>query len=76
MFSHYDGYEEYLRHPVFRAARACAMRRARGRCERCGQVPPTEVHHVRYPLWGAFDTADNLQAVCHGCHCEIENKPA
>ena len=34
----------------------------------------TEVHHVRYPPWGTFDTVDNLLAVCHECHCEAHGK--
>ena len=43
-------------------------------CERCKQRPVTEVHHLRYPPWGTFDVVDNLQAICHECHCEIHGK--
>jgi hypothetical protein len=73
----YQNYEQYLRHPMFRAARAAAMRRAGGRCEECRSAPATEVHHRdrKYPAWGAFDTSDHLEAVCHPCHCRLENKP-
>lgn len=73
----YSTYDEYLRTPEFRAARANAFWRACGRCEadkyehdgirRCENLA-TEVHHVAYCAWGKYDTAENLLAVCHGCH--------
>lgn len=69
---HYETYQQYLSHPVFRAARAVAMRRAEGLCP-CGQ-PATEVHHKRYPPWGMFDVPSNLQPVCHACHCKEHGK--
>jgi len=73
---HFDTYQEYLRHWVFRAIRETAMRQAGGRCVHCG-APATEVHHIRYPKpWGSFDTPDNLQPICHACHCRIEGKAA
>lgn len=70
----YRTYAEYLAHPRFRAVRAVAMERAGGRCERCGLRPPSEVHHLRYPPWGTFDVPENLQAICHPCHCELHGK--
>ncbi|OLT24355.1 hypothetical protein BJF79_13505 [Actinomadura sp. CNU-125] len=70
----YRSYREYLRHPRFLAIRAEVFERAGGSCERCGQRPPTEPHHLRYPPWGAFDVPENLLAVCHGCHCELHGK--
>jgi hypothetical protein len=66
-------YDEYRQHPVYRAARAVAMRKANGRCRRCG-APATEVHHLNYPSWGTFDVPSNLEPVCHACHCQIEGK--
>jgi hypothetical protein len=71
---YYSTYQEYLRHPVFLAARAVAMARANYRCSRCQTARATEVHHVRYPPWGTFDVPENLQPVCHACHCQIEGK--
>jgi hypothetical protein len=61
----YSDYPAYLAHPVFRAARTVAMRRAGGRC-RCG-ARATEVHHPNrhYPAWGMFDVAADLQPICH-----------
>ena len=72
----YRSYAEYLRHPRFLEVRKQVFERAGGSCERCGERPPTEPHHLRYPPWGAFDVPGNLLAVCHSCHCEIHGKAA
>ncbi len=72
--SPYSTYGEYLQHPEFRRVRTAAMLRSGGLCEVCRKRPPTEVHHLRYPAWGTFDTEDNLIAVCHQCHCEKHGK--
>jgi len=72
----YRSYAEYLRHPRFLKIRAEVFERAAGLCERCGQRPPTEPHHLRYPPWGTFDVPENMIAVCHQCHCEIHGKAA
>jgi hypothetical protein len=71
----YNGYSEYLAHPVFKAVRAVAIRRANGLCA-CG-APATAVHHPdrRYPPWGMFDVASNLEPICHSCHCREHGKP-
>lgn len=70
--SEYKSYAEYLQTPEFLRVRGEVMRRSRGHCE-CDTDGPchrsaTEVHHLRYPAWGTFDTPDNLIAVCHECH--------
>jgi hypothetical protein len=72
----YSSYAEYLKHPRFLAVRAQVFERAAGKCERCGERPPTDPHHLRYPPWGAFDAPENLIAICHACHCEIHEKAA
>lgn len=69
---HYSSYREYLKHPVFLAARAVAMRRANSRCD-CG-APASEVHHLRYPPWRMFDVPSNLEPICHACHCREHGK--
>lgn len=66
----YKTYREYLQHPKFKAIRSVVMKRAGGVCEDCNIASATEVHHLRYPKWGAFDTPDNLIAICHACHCK------
>lgn len=75
-FRFYDTYEQYLRHPVFLAARAVAMRDANYRCLRCDGAAASEVHHLHYPPWGTFDVPSHLMPVCHQCHCDLEGKPA
>lgn len=70
----YSNYHEYLKHPRYLIVRAEAIKRAAGICEKCNERPVTEVHHLRYPKWGTFDTSDNLLAVCHQCHCKIHGK--
>lgn len=65
-------YKKYLKHPLFLKIRSVVMRSANYTCK-CGERA-TEVHHLDYPPWGAFDTPDNMIAVCHKCHCEIETK--
>lgn len=72
----YATYREYLKHPRFLAIRKLVFERAAGTCEHCGQRPPTEPHHLRYPPWGEFDVPENLIAICHQCHCEIHGKAA
>lgn len=72
----YRSYAEYLRHPLFLKVRAEVFERAAGLCERCGQRPSSEPHHLRYPPWGTFDVPENMIAVCHQCHCEIHGKAA
>jgi 5-methylcytosine-specific restriction endonuclease McrA len=73
---HFSNYDEYLNHPLFKAIRAVAIDRADGRCVHCG-APASEVHHVRYPKpWGTFDVPENLDPICHACHCKIHGKAA
>lgn len=69
----YRTYQDYLREPVYLAAKRVAMRRAAGLCE-CG-AKATEVHHYRgYPPWGMFDVPGNLKPICHKCHCVEHGK--
>lgn len=72
-FRFYETYSEYLRHPIFLAVRAVAMKRNHGLCQDCGQLA-TEVHHLQYPPWGTFDVPSHLRPICHACHCLIEGK--
>ena len=36
------------------------------RCERCGNGPPLEVHHIDHDRTN--DAVDNLECLCTGCH--------
>lgn len=71
---HYKGYDNYRRHWLYQVIREVAISRGWGLCELCATRDVTEVHHDKYPVWGAFDTPSNLVAICHECHCEIHNK--
>jgi 5-methylcytosine-specific restriction endonuclease McrA len=51
----------------WRKARRAAIRRAHGRCERCGQ-PATTGHHRVHAQHGGPDTATNLIMLCDVCH--------
>lgn len=70
----YNTYREYLQHPRFLRVKAQVFARSGGTCERCGQRPSKDPHHLRYPPWGEFDVPENLIAICHECHCEIHGK--
>jgi hypothetical protein len=77
----YQTYNDYLRSPLFCAARDMEMRSSGGRCRRCG-ASATEVHHRQkpdgskgYPPWGCWETSENLEAICHECHCKEHGKP-
>jgi len=71
----YKTYEEYLAHPIYQAQLKRVKARAGGICELCKTAHVTEVHHYKYPKWGTFDLYDEeLVAVCHQCHCDLEGK--
>ena len=56
-------------HPVYRAARAKAIKRSGGVCQLCGQRDATEAHHwaINYPA-EVDTTANDLTALCAICH--------
>ena len=65
----YSRYEEYLRHPIFRAVCREVAKRSGGLCEESEcRNKAIDMHHVRYCKWGEFDTADNLLHLCRECH--------
>jgi hypothetical protein len=67
-------YQEYLKSPAWRAIRDKVLRRAKGRCEGCGDRAATQVHHLSYAhiyrefLW-------ELAAVCDECHERVHDVP-
>jgi AAA domain/HNH endonuclease len=61
-------YVAYLNSPAWAGRRLEALRRAGGRCQRCGDgTPAAEVHHLTYERIGA-ELPDDLEAVCAPCH--------
>lgn len=67
--------------PKIRAFRDALLLRSRGRCERCGMVPPfVEAHHVvnraRVAGWpGMHDPDLNGLALCQTCHSRLTMWP-
>lgn len=70
----YRSYEEYLRHPIFRACVKARIRMCGGLCEDCGDTGLLQPHHEKYPAWGSFDTPSNIRMLCHECHCRRHDK--
>jgi hypothetical protein len=62
-----EAYRRYLRSDAWAARRERALRRAGGRCGRCGAGVPAEVHHLTYERLGAERDGD-LIALCAPCH--------
>lgn len=73
---HYSNYDDgYLKHKVFRVVRNVAFQKANWKCELCG-APAQDAHHRnrKIPVWGAFDTPENIMPLCRPCHAKIEGK--
>ena len=60
-------YKEYIRSDAWRRKRVEVIRRAGGVCERCGDWPIANVHHLSYRRLGNELPAD-LLGVCRQCH--------
>lgn len=60
-------YERYLRTPKWHTTRAAAIRRAGGKCQRCGAVEGLEVHHRTYARLGR-ERPEDLVVLCRRCH--------
>lgn len=64
--------------PTWLAARAAAMQRAKGICERCKKAEAVHVHHLMpVRIFAILDDAhfqENLLAVCTRCHGIEERK--
>ena len=63
-------YSDYLQTPHWQDKRAGAIRRAGGRCERCGKRGRLDVHHVTYARLGREADGD-LVALCRACHAAV-----
>jgi hypothetical protein len=61
-----ERYHRYLCSPEWGQLRNRVLRRAQGRCERCG-APATAVHHLTY-IRVYQERMDDLQAICEPCH--------
>ena len=63
-------YGWYRSSPSWGEKRKYILKRANGKCEKCGQRPPTEVHHLTY-IRVFQELPSDLLAVCRQCHAEI-----
>lgn len=65
-------YSRYLKSAVWQRKRYLVMERNRrlhrGLCEACGENPPSDVHHTKYPDTFGHEPLWDLQAVCRRCH--------
>jgi hypothetical protein len=62
-------------HPIRRTVRFAVLKRAKGRCEDCGQACTLELHHLTYycpdgTLIFGHETRADLAALCRDCHVE------
>ena len=56
-------------HSRWRKIKRRALRRARGRCHRCGQLSQQlHVHHIEPVCEGGSNRASNALVVCPACH--------
>jgi len=61
-------YQEYLATAWWRLRRHARLKKAGGKCERCGRVTTfQDVHHVYYTRLGEERDSD-LEVVCRDCH--------
>ena len=49
------------------------MRRAKNRCEICGERDGLQVHHLNYDRLG-HELPGDLKVVCQGCHWIADNQ--
>jgi 5-methylcytosine-specific restriction endonuclease McrA len=69
-YNRFTAYHWYLGSAFWRERREYILKRANGKCEKCGQRPPTEVHHLTY-IRVFHELPSDLLAVCRECHAEI-----
>ena len=60
-------YAEYIRSPEWRAIVSEVRLRSGNTCERCGNAPHQETHHLTYRRLGV-ELLDDLIGLCAGCH--------
>lgn len=70
---HSQLYAETMHSEQWRRRRARAIRRAGGKCQRCGSTERLEAHHLTYVRLGREKPAD-LIVLCHACH-QAEHSP-
>jgi hypothetical protein len=69
-FNRKTAYHWYLGSRFWRERSEYILKRANYICEKCGQRPGTEVHHLTY-IRVFQELPSDLLAVCRQCHAEI-----
>ncbi len=70
-------YESYLHSKIWKEKRSQILKRANGRCEKCGAISlKLEVHHLTYERIGGKEKSTDLVALCHSCHLEADHQRA
>ncbi len=64
-----DRYRKRLAAPSWQLLRQQVFARCNGVCEKCGERPATQVHHLHYKTLGC-ETPACLQGFCFRCHDE------
>lgn len=66
-------YQQYLQSFHWKSLRDWTLLSRGHRCERCGQINQTNVHHKTYKrLWR--EREDDLEVLCRPCHVAIHRK--
>jgi 5-methylcytosine-specific restriction endonuclease McrA len=64
-------------HSRWRTAKRTALRRVRGRCQRCGRVSQQlHVHHITPVSEGGSDRLSNALVRCPACHRQLHRDRA
>lgn len=71
--THSSFYQEYIHSDAWQRRRKRAIKRAGGKCQRCGSTERLEAHHLTYARLGREKPAD-LIVLCHACH-QAEHSP-
>jgi hypothetical protein len=66
-------YHKYLASREWALLREAVRKRSGGKCERCGQGPHDDTHHLTYERVG-HERLEDLQAVCSPCHKFLSGK--
>jgi hypothetical protein len=66
-------YLKYLGSKEWKARRQQVIVRCDGRCERCGELPAYEVHHLTYERV-FHELPEDLQGLCEFCHDFVHGK--
>lgn len=65
-------YQRYIKSTAWRRKRCQVLIRCGSICERCGEWPVVNVHHLTYARLGD-ERLEDLLGVCFNCHKELHS---